>query len=149
MDFNIAINILFSMALIIHVFLVAYSMIHPSTPSIKVYKKRFNEIDFPVCIKICATEDRERNINRHNVLGYKKNVQFFVGKSMFNESLIGWSGHTKEGSILGSTQGMLMHKRKEASNKNKPFLAAKAQLNKSEIKLKSSMKSPSIAFPNP
>ena len=112
MDLGIVINVVFSLALIIHVFLVAYSMIFPSIPSIKVYKKRLNEIDFPVSIIMCATEDRERNNYKYNILGYKNKLKFFLGQSMFNESLIGWSGHTKEGLILGSIQGMLMHKRK-------------------------------------
>ena len=48
MGLNIAINVVFLMAFVIHVFLVAFSRIYPSTPSVKVYKKSFNEIDFPI-----------------------------------------------------------------------------------------------------
>ena len=106
MSWNVAINVVFSIALVIHVFLVVFSMIYPNTPSVKVYKKSFNEIDFPISIKICATEDRDRDTMRHNVTGYKRSFKFFMGESMFNDSLFGWRGHTKDGSVLGSTQGI-------------------------------------------
>ena len=105
MGLNIIINVVFLIVLIIHVFLVAFSMIYPSTPSVKVYKKTYNEIDFPISIKICATEDRDRDIKRHNVTGYQRSFKFFMGQSMYNGSLFGWRGHSKNGSILGSTQG--------------------------------------------
>ena len=106
MSLNIAINVVFSIALVIHVFLVVYSMICPNTPSVKVYKKRFNEIDFPISIKICSTEDQDSDIKRHNFTGYAKSFKFFMGESMFNDSLFGWRGHTKDGLTLGSTQGI-------------------------------------------
>ena len=105
MSWNVAINVVFSIALVIHVFLVVFSMIYPNTPSVKVYKKSFNEINFPISIKICATEDRDSDIMRHNVTGYARVFKFFMGESMFNDSLFGWRGHTKDGSTLGSTQG--------------------------------------------
>ena len=106
MGLNIAINVVFLMAFVIHVFLVAFSLIYPNTPSVKVYKKSFNEIEFPISIKICATEDRDSDAMRHNVTGYKRSFKFFMGESMFNDSLFGWRGHTKDGSVLGSTQGI-------------------------------------------
>ena len=99
------INVLFLIVLIIHVFLVAFSMIYPSTPSVKVYKKTYNDIEFPISIKLCAKEDRENDRKRHNITGYHRSFKFFMGQSMYNYSLIGWSGHTKNGSILGSSQG--------------------------------------------
>ena len=105
MGLNIFINVVFLIVLIIHVFLVAFSMIYPSTPSVKVYKKIYNEIDFPISIKICATEDRDREIKRHKVTGYKRSLKFFMGQSMYNGSLFGWRGHSKNGSTLGSAQG--------------------------------------------
>ena len=105
MGLNICINVVFLIVLIIHVFLVAFSMIYPSTPSVKVYKKTYDEIDFPISIKICATEDRDQDIKRHNGTGYQRSLNFFMGQSMYNDSLIGWRGHTRNGSILGSAQG--------------------------------------------
>ena len=106
MTINIVVNVIFSIALIIHVFMVAYGMIYPNIPSVRVFKKSINQIDFPVSIKICATEDRERDIKRHSGSGYTRSFKFFLGQSMFNRSLIGWKGHTKNGSTIGSTQGI-------------------------------------------
>ena len=110
MGLNICINVVFLIVLIIHVFLVAFSMIYPSTPSVKVYKKTYDDIDFPISIKICATEDREQDIKRHNGTGYQRNLNFFMGQSIYNGSLIGWRGHTSNGSILGSALGNLSYK---------------------------------------
>ena len=105
MSFFLVVNVVFLIALIIHVFLIAYSMIYPSVPSVNIYKKSYNEIEFPISIKICAKEDRESDIMRHNVSGYERSFRFYLGQSMFNESLFGWSGHTENGSTLGSVEG--------------------------------------------
>ena len=105
MSFFLVINILFLIALVIHVVLIAYSMLYPSTPSIKIYEKRLNETEFPISIKLCALEDRESDTMRHNTSGYERNFRFFLGQSMFNKSLIGWSGHNEDGSVLGSVRG--------------------------------------------
>ena len=105
MSFFLVVNVLFLIALIIHVILIAYSMIYPSVPSVKIYKRSYNEIEFPIRIKICAREDRESDTLRNNITGYERNFKFFLGQSMFNESLFGWSGHTEDGSFLGSAEG--------------------------------------------
>lgn len=80
-------------------------MIYPSTPTIKIYEKSLNQIEFPISIKLCALEDGESDSMRHNTSGYEKNFRFFLGQSMFNKSLIGWGGHTEDGSFLGSVRG--------------------------------------------
>ena len=80
-------------------------MIYPSTPTIKIYEKSLKEIEFPISITLCASEERESDVMRHNTSGYDRNFQFFLGQSMFNKSLIGWSGHTQDGSFLGSVRG--------------------------------------------
>ena len=105
MGFLAVINVLFLIALIIHVFLIAYSMIYPSIPSVKIYKKSYNEIEFPIGIKLCATEDRESDILRHNISGYERSFRYYLGQSMFNDTAFGWSGHTENGSILGTAEG--------------------------------------------
>ena len=109
MSFFVVINILFLIALVIHVVLIAYSMLYPSTPSIKIYEKPLNETEFPISIKLCALEDRESDAMRHNTSGYERNFRFFLGQSMFNKSLIGWSGHTKDSSVLGSVRGKYLN----------------------------------------
>ena len=105
MSFLLIVNVVFMIAFLIHMFFIAYSMIHPDTPTIKIYEKSLNEIEFPLSIKLCASEDRESDVMRHNTSGYERNFNFFLGQSMFNKSLIGWSGHTQDGSFLGSVKG--------------------------------------------
>ena len=52
------------------------------------------------------------NFHQHNEtrilqsLGYKRIYMFYMGKSKYNSSLFGWNGHVKNGSTLGSTEGM-------------------------------------------
>ena len=105
MSFFLIVNVVFLIALCIHVFFITYSMIHPSIPTIKIYEKSLSEIEFPISIKLCALEDTESDVMRHNTSGYERNFRFFLGQSMFNKSLIGWSGHTQDGSFLGSVKG--------------------------------------------
>ena len=105
MSFLLTVNVVFMIAFFIHMFFITYSMIHPDTPTIKIYEKSLNEIEFPLSIKLCASEDSESDIMRHNNSGYERNFYFFLGQSMFNKSLIGWSGHTQDGSFLGPVKG--------------------------------------------
>ena len=80
-------------------------MIYPSVPSVKIYQKSYNEIEFPISIKICATESRTEEKLRTNMSGYERMFTFYQGQSMYNKSLFGWSGHTENGSHLGSVEG--------------------------------------------
>ena len=105
MSFFIAGNVVFLIAFTIHVSLISYSMIYPSVPSVKIYQKSYNEIEFPIGIKICATENRTEESLRTNISGYERMFTFFQGQSMYNKSLFGWSGHTENGSPLGSAEG--------------------------------------------
>ena len=38
-------------------------------------------------------------------LGYERIEYFYRGRSLHNESLYGWNGHTKEGRTLGTVEG--------------------------------------------
>ena len=41
-------------------------------------------------------------------MGYESDVAFFKGKSMYNESLYGWSGHTENGSTISNVEGNVL-----------------------------------------
>ena len=45
--------------------------------------------------------------NDYEKVGYGHYGDFFRGKSMFNKSIYGWNGHRENGSVFGSTEGLL------------------------------------------
>ena len=108
MYFNIIVNCVFIIAFTVHVVMIAFNLIYPTIPSVKVYKKNYHDIDFPITFKLCAIEDRFSDYQRHNSVGYSRRHKFFLaGQSMFNKSLLGWMGHTVDGSTLGSVEGSI------------------------------------------
>ena len=68
------------------------------------------DIDFPVIFKLCFRKENEDE-NLH-ALGYRYMRDFYRGKSIFNGSLIGWNGHTKDGQTLGIVEGMVEETKK-------------------------------------
>ena len=42
---------------------------------------------------------------RYQNLGYQNHDDFYAGISKFNNSIVGWHGHTMEGGIIGETEG--------------------------------------------
>ena len=84
-------------------------MFNPELPSIKTYKKKFTEIEFPLVFRICANEI-EDSTERYKEYGYRFDYSYFIGQSIYNRSLIGWNGHTKEGGTIASIEGLMkMH----------------------------------------
>ena len=61
-------------------------------------------IEFPFSFRICAYELTNK-YERFNKMGYKSASNYFRGRSMFNESLVGWGGHTENGSNIGTIEG--------------------------------------------
>ena len=58
-------------------------------------------MDFPILISICLSA----NDSKFRTLGYKNGYKFFRGASLYNSSLIGWSGHTENGKIVSTPTG--------------------------------------------
>ena len=88
-----------------HVGILIYSKVNPDLPEVKYYKKNLKEIDFPIAFQICITENNNDTSKYHD-LGYMDLWEFFNGKSMFNDSIVGWAGHTENGSLIGSVEGL-------------------------------------------
>ena len=76
----------------------------PDLPDIKNYKKELKDIDFPVSFVICIDEHNDTN-KKFREFGYNDSYAFFNGESRFNSSIIGWSGHTMNGSTFESVEG--------------------------------------------
>ena len=103
-----SINVFFSIMFLIHFSSIGYryrySTLNPEVPEIIVYKKNLNEIEFPMTFRICAYELNDA-ASRYQLFGYQSHWDFFQGKSMFNDTLYGWAGHDKNGSVLGNVEG--------------------------------------------
>ena len=88
----------------IHISSIGYAIFFPNLPEIRVYKKDLKDIEFPISFRICAYELTNKN-ERFKKMGYKSASNYFRGRSMFNESLVGWGGQTENGSNIGTIQG--------------------------------------------
>ena len=61
-------------------------------------------------LRICSFFSSARPINDYPKFGYENQDKFFQGISMFNSSIIGWNGHTENGSTVGDIEGNLIFK---------------------------------------
>ena len=89
---------------LVHISLNGYYILYPELPEIKITNRKLEDIEFPLSLKVCVSEI-SNSFHRYSNLGYKNDFQFFYGKSAFNKSLIGWAGHTKNGSKVGEISG--------------------------------------------
>ena len=103
---GIVINGSFTIVLLIHVFYIGENLMFPGNPNIRIERKDLKEIKFPLAFKLCmvSRQDHSSFENFHKY-GYSTPSAFFRGESRFNASLRGWSGHTRNNSILGSVKG--------------------------------------------
>ena len=75
-------------------------------PDIRVERKDLKEIEFPLAFKLCEDQgSNQDNIENYRKFGYNNSRGFFRGESMFNKSLWGWNGHTRNNSIIGTVKG--------------------------------------------
>ena len=101
---DIVLNSVFIVVCIVHISLTGYNILFPDLPSIKIQNKDLKDIEFPIFIQMCVSEINN-SYDRYTNLGYKDHLDFYLGKSAYNETLYGWSGHSKYGSTLGTVEG--------------------------------------------
>ena len=101
------VNISLVLICIIHVASILNTHLYPLYPDVHVYKANLKDIDFPLSFKICVFDLASNSDAKYQRWGYKRQWDFYLGKSMFNESLHGWNGHGPNGTTLGSTEDML------------------------------------------
>ena len=63
------------------------------------------DIDFPVVIKICVVPGFNQTALYE--VGYYDAWDYFLGQSRFNESVIGWAGHTEDSGTIGTVGEIL------------------------------------------
>ena len=88
------------LAFLIQMGLSFYGQIRPDKTVAKTTKKRLEEIDFPVVFKICVNPSF--NETELEGVGYENMYMYFMGKSRFNGSIYGWSGHTDAGGVFSN-----------------------------------------------
>ena len=101
---DVLINIIVIVICIVHISLTGYQALFPDLPSIRIQDKTLNEIEFPLLIQMCVSEIEKTDI--YTELGYEHDMEFYFGKSVYNDSLFGWNGHLKNGSTIGPIQGI-------------------------------------------
>ena len=96
-------HIIFTFAFVVHLSIIAYDLKYPQYPSVRIRKTELSNIDFPLVFKICIRD--VENTEKFEKLGYSNRYAVFIGKSMFNRSLVGWNGHTQDFLTLMPVKG--------------------------------------------
>ena len=98
------INLVFTIMCIFQVSITLYNAVNPSRPEIKVYDKALKDVPFPILFKLCGKEIHNSS-RRFKENGYANIRDFYSGVSQFSKSLVGWKGHTVNGSTLETVKG--------------------------------------------
>ena len=96
------VNSVFSILCLLHIFVNLHVFLNPPNPDIRVFDKALNDVSFPILFKLCGKEIRNSS-ERFKILGYRDEINFFGGKSIFSKNVFGWNGHTENGSTIGIT----------------------------------------------
>ena len=100
----ISLNICLSLVCLVHISIILHDDLVFHEPSLRTYDVNLKDLDFPIIFKVCVNEIEDGYL-RYQKFGYGDVIEFFRGKSMFNESLLGWHGHMENGSTLMSSRG--------------------------------------------
>ena len=87
----------------IQIFLLIYSQVEPSQTVTSTTKEAITAQDYPVVFKICIKPGFNESALWE--FGYNSAAGYFSGESRFNESLVGWAGHTADGRVVGTVSG--------------------------------------------
>ena len=97
-------NVVFTVICLCHVSFTLYNAINPPLPEIKVYDKALKDVPFPILFKFCG-EEIHNETRRFKEYGYEDDWSFFAGTSKFSKSIVGWTGHTENGSTIAPVKG--------------------------------------------
>ena len=98
---EIVLNIILIIVCFVHITINLINYLNPVVPNVRHYEKDIGDMEFPLDIKLCLSI----NDSMFHSLGYFDSYELFLGKSKFNKTIFGWSGHTEDGSTLASVQG--------------------------------------------
>jgi hypothetical protein len=97
-------------AFAIHLFILGQIQINPPQTETLMEVRKLENVEFPVNFKICFKPGL--NITKAKKFGYESVSRYFKGCSMYNESVIGWAGHTEDGAVLSTPEGRQKQKTK-------------------------------------
>ena len=101
-------DIVLIISCVVHVTFIFYNNSNPAIPEIIIKNKNITDVDMPLSFIFCL-----RNINseleneKYLQAGYNSSYSFFSGTSMYNNSVVGWFGHRKNGSTYHSLEGKM------------------------------------------
>ena len=102
---SLVLNFILGILCVSHIIILSYYEFNPNLPLIEIVEKDLREIEFPLSFRFCIF-DEENHDNRYKQFGYEDDTEFFGGQSKFNRSIVGWGGHTENGSTLASAKGV-------------------------------------------
>ena len=98
-------NLLCTAILTVQLGFVLERFFRPTITSTWEEEVLLEDIDFPVVINICVNPGFNQRA-LHEV-GYNDTLSYFLGQSRFNNSIIGWGGHTKDSGPIGTVGEIL------------------------------------------
>ena len=97
-------NAVFTIMCLCHVSITLYNSLNPNRPEIRVYDKALEDVPFPILFKFCGKEIHNSS-RRFKQYGYEDEWSFYAGTSSFSKSIVGWQGHTENGSTVETVRG--------------------------------------------
>ena len=97
------IQIILVIVCIVHICSLVYFNVNPELPNIVKYKKNIEDIEFPLSFILCINSNK--GMENAKLFGYLDEWYFFYGRSKFNDSTIGWAGHSRDGPLFDSSEG--------------------------------------------
>ena len=99
-------NLVFMISCVVHIIFIFYNNSHPAIPEIIIMNKKIMDVDMPLSFIFCLRNTNPDLENKkYKKAGYKDIHKFFSGTSMYNDSIVGWLGHMKNGSTFHSLDG--------------------------------------------
>ena len=93
------IHTVFTIAFIVHITIVVVSIFNPEIPDVETSELPLKDIAFPFSFRLCVHKLVDTN-EKYNFAGYKNYYAFYKGRSLYNKSLYGFSGHQQNGSPM-------------------------------------------------
>ena len=99
-------NICLIISCVVHVMFIFYNNSKPAIPEIFIENKNIMDVKMPLSFIFCLrNRDALLEDKKYRKAGYLNIKRFFSGISRYNESVIGWLGHMKNGSAFDSLEG--------------------------------------------
>ena len=96
------VHIVFTIAFIVHISIVVFSIFNPEIPDVETSEKHLKDIAFPFSFRLCVHKLVDTN-KKYWDSGYYNYYAFYKGRSLYNKSLYGFSGHLTNGSTKFNT----------------------------------------------